>query len=235
MPSNQQHRPGVFITLDGGDGSGKSTVAKLLAEALTQSGQKVTLTREPGGCPVSETIRSLVLTGQPGDLAPHAEWLLFAAARAEHVRQTIMPALNEGGVVICDRWVLSTLAYQAGPGGVDPELVMAVHGETTGGLTADCTLLLEVPPHIGLARSGARLAAQASSEDRFEAKGHAYHAAVSDALRKHAGRLNNVREIDATAPLECVRTMCLDAVHEAISTKVDHHQPQRPGKRFAPG
>jgi len=213
--------PGVFITLDGGDGSGKSTVAARLAEILGAAGRDVVQTREPGGCPIAEMIRSIVVSGEPGALDPMSEWLLFAAARLEHTRQVIIPALTQGQVVICDRWLLSTLAYQGAAGGIDPDDILRMHDATTGGLHADISLVLQVPTEVGLQRSGKRLAETASQEDRFESKGSAFHAAVTRGLIKHVNNIHRPLVIDAAAPIDEVLAIATSFASKVVADKLD--------------
>jgi dTMP kinase len=143
--------PGTFITLEGPDGSGKTTQAALLVERLKGRGHDAVLTREPGGGgPAAERIRDLLLNG--GEIAPATELLLFFAARAEHVATFIRPALAAGKIVVCDRYTDSTLAYQGGGLGADKEDILALHRIATGNLWPRLTILLDVPPEIGLER-----------------------------------------------------------------------------------
>ncbi|GGE04605.1 thymidylate kinase [Polymorphobacter glacialis] len=165
-----------FITFEGGEGSGKSTQARLLAARLKDAGQTVVLTREPGGTEGAEAVRNLLVTGDPGRWTPWAEACLVNAARADHVARVIRPALDRGEWVICDRFVDSTRAYQgAGKGIADAELC-ELHGRVTDNLWPDLTLVLRVNPVLGLARAGGR----GDVEGRFEAHDGAFHARVSD-------------------------------------------------------
>ena len=141
---------GRFITFEGGEGSGKSTQARLLADRLRGAGLDVIVTREPGGTPLGEAIRSLILGSKP---APYAEFLLFAAARAEHVARVIAPALERGAWVVSDRFTDSTRVYQQRLAGIDGALVAAVEAATTQGAMPDITLLLDLDPETGLARA----------------------------------------------------------------------------------
>lgn len=147
--------PGLFVTFEGPEGAGKSTQARRLAEALRADGHVVTLTREPGGTALAEAVRDLVLDhGRAGDgpMSAAAEALLFTAARADHVDRLIRPALAAGQIVICDRFVGSTLAYQGGGRGLEEADLLAAQRLATGGLTPDLTLLLDLPAAAGLAR-----------------------------------------------------------------------------------
>lgn len=156
---------GLFITFEGIDGTGKSTQARLLAERLRAEGHEVLMTREPGGAPGAEEIRRLLVSGAPGRWSPESELLLFTAARRDHVERTIRPALARSAVVICDRYVDSTRAYQGSAG--LREMVDTLHGLTIG-LDPDLTLILDMDPALAASRAMARAT---PGEDRFERKG----------------------------------------------------------------
>ena len=146
--------PGLFITFEGSEGSGKTSQAKRLAEVLREDRERVLLTREPGGTHLGEQVRSIVLAEAPSDreIVPVAEALLFNAARAQLVAEVIRPALDAGEIVVCDRFADSTLAYQGYGAGTAIADLMAIADAATGGLVPDLTILLDVPPEIGLAR-----------------------------------------------------------------------------------
>lgn len=170
---------GKFIAFEGGEGAGKSTQARMLAAALTERGIACVVTREPGGTPGAEAIRELLL-GTAGDgWHPRAEALLFAAARSDHVARLILPALDTGKWVICDRFVDSSRAYQGGAGGLGDADVMALHQVGSQGLLADLTLLIEVSPETAAARARARDGGKA---DRIGGRDGAYHARVASAF-----------------------------------------------------
>lgn len=171
---------GRFIAFEGGEGAGKSTQARLLAEALRARGLEVVATREPGGTPGAEAIRNLLLAppGEAGWTA-EAEALLFAAARADHVAHLIRPALARGEWVICDRFVDSSRAYQGGAGGLGDAAILALHAFGSGGLRPDRVILLE-GDETALAE---RLAARGAETDAIEARSAAYHRAVAAAFR----------------------------------------------------
>ena len=158
--------PGRFITLEGIDGSGKSTQARLLAQRLRDGGAEVVLTREPGGSPGAEEIRRLLLTGEPARWSAETEILLFTAARRDHLERTIEPALARGATVVCDRFADSTRVYQGVTRGDLRRLVDRLH-EMTIGREPDLTILIDIDPEAGLARAGAR----GGEEARFEAFG----------------------------------------------------------------
>jgi len=174
---------GKFIALEGGEGAGKSTQARLLAEALRQRGESCVITREPGGTPGAEAIRGLLLGTEGEGWHPRAEALLFAAARSDHVERLIMPALQRGEWVICDRFVDSSRAYQGGGGGLSDAEVMDLHRIGSAGLLPDLTLLFEVTPNIVAQRLALRDGDQA---DRIGGRDAAYHAAVAAAFRRFA-------------------------------------------------
>ena len=169
---------GRFITLEGGEGAGKSTQAALLAEHLRSAGTAVEVTREPGGTPGAETIRELIVTGDAARWDPVAEALLINAARADHVARRIRPALDAGRWVIADRFVDSTLAYQGAGKGVDAALLRTLHAAATGDLWPDLTLILDLPVADGLSRAATRR----GGGTRFEAYPIAFHARVAAAF-----------------------------------------------------
>jgi dTMP kinase len=164
---------GRFITFEGGEGSGKSTHARLLADRLMSMGIEVVLTREPGGSPGAEIIRHILLSGIAKPLGQETEAILFAAARDDHVRTTIRPALVAGKWVICDRFIDSTRVYQGALGKVDAKLIRSLERVTVGGAMPDLTVLLDVPASVGLARAKSRRGA--GSTDRFEAESKTFH------------------------------------------------------------
>jgi dTMP kinase len=167
---------GRFISLEGGEGVGKSTQARALAAALRTRGHEVIETREPGGSPGAEAIRALLLAGEADRWGTRAEALLFAAARADHVDRTIRPALDRGAWVICDRFLDSSIAYQGGADGLGANAIRALHAIGSEGLLPDRTLLLTLPDAIAAARETAR---DAGRPDRFGARDPAYHARVT--------------------------------------------------------
>jgi dTMP kinase len=171
--------PGRFIALEGGEGAGKSTQARLLADSLRERGIEVVLTREPGGTPGAEAIRAMLLGVDGEGWGPRAEALLFAAARSDHVEQRIRPALARGKWVICDRYVDSSRAYQGGGGGLSDADILDLHRIGSGGLLPDVTLLVEVSPDVAAARLALR---DADGADRIGGREAAYHARVAAAF-----------------------------------------------------
>ncbi len=170
---------GKFIAFEGGEGAGKSTQARLLAEALEARGISCVVTREPGGTPGAEAIRGLLLGTVGEGWHPHAEALLFAAARSDHVERLIEPALAAGKWVICDRFVDSSRAYQGGGGGLSDPEVLELHRIGSGGLLPDLTVLIAVSPDAAAHRLAER---DGDAPDRIGGRGNAYHLAVADAF-----------------------------------------------------
>lgn len=172
-----------FIAFEGGEGAGKSTQARLLADALAARGVDCVVTREPGGTPGAEAIRALLLGTEGEGWHPRAEALLFAAARSDHVERLIRPALAAGKWVICDRFVDSSRAYQGGGGGLTDAEVLDLHRIGSKGLLPDLTLLVEVSPGVAAARASAR---DLDGADRIGGRNEAYHAKVAAAFAAFA-------------------------------------------------
>jgi len=183
---------GRFITFEGGEGSGKSTQIKTLAERLGAAKLRAIVTREPGGSPGAEIIRHLVLSGMGKLLGPDAETLLFAAARDDHVRTVIQPALNQGVWVLCDRFSDSTRVYQGRLGNVPPGVLNAMERVTIGNLKPDLTVILDVPVEIGMQRAAARRGT--GTPDRFEAEDVKFHQELREGYK----------QIAAAEPQRCV-------------------------------
>jgi dTMP kinase len=177
---------GRFITFEGGEGTGKSTQVKMLAAKLKSFGLGVLVTREPGGSPGAEAIRHVLLSGAAKPLGPYAEAILFAAARDDHVRQTIRPALARGRWVVCDRFADSTRIYQGALGNVDLRLISRLEHITVGDTKPDLTIVLDVPAKLGLERAAARRGA--APADRFETETLDFHAKLRQAYLELAER-----------------------------------------------
>lgn len=174
---------GRFITLEGGEGVGKSTQLKALADAITARGHKVVITREPGGSEGSEAIRALLMQGGEDKWSARAEALLFAAARADHVEKLVLPALTRGDWVLCDRFIDSSRAYQGGAGGLSDNDVMTLHRIGSEGMLPDRTLILTLPDNEAESRAATR---DGGNIDRFGAKNRAYHQRVAQAFATFA-------------------------------------------------
>lgn len=200
---------GRFITLEGGEGAGKSTQVRALSERLAAAGIDVLVTREPGGTSGAEAIRALLVTGDPDRWNAASEALLMNAARADHVARVVRPELAAGRWVICDRYADSTFAYQGGGKGADPAMLAALHDAATGGLWPDLTLLLDLPVAAGLARAASR----AGGEARFEAHDAAFHERIRAAfLARAAAEPGRFKVIDAAAPADAVAAAIWEAV-----------------------
>lgn len=198
---------GIFISFEGGEGSGKTTQIQLLKEYLEGKGHDVVLTREPGGTPEAEKIRSLLVEREGGEWSPMAECLLLFAARAMHARDLIEPALNAGKIVLTDRFTDSTRAYQGYAGGMDLGQIEQLKQLSIGTLEPDLTFILDIPAAAGLARSNTRQTAQNITEDRFEKKSLDFHEALRQGFLILA-RQNPTRchVIDADNPIDAIAT-----------------------------
>jgi dTMP kinase len=206
---------GRFITFEGGEGTGKSTHAALLADRLKSFGIAVLRTREPGGSPGAEAIRHVLLSGAAKPLGAEAEALLFGAARSDHVRNTIEPALARGVWVICDRFIDSTRVYQGSLGHLDPKFMRALERVTVGELKPDLTFILDVPADVGLARAGKRRTGE--TVDRFEAESLNFHEELREAYRLLvASEPHRCVVIDATEPKPAVAERIWKTVNERL-------------------
>lgn len=201
---------GTFIAFEGGEGTGKSTQARLLVAALAERGFDVVATREPGGTPGAEAIRTLLLA-PPGDgWYPRAEALLFAAARSDHVDRLILPALERGAWVISDRFVDSSRAYQGGAGGLGDETIVALHQLGSGGVRPDCTVLVDVDAGTVSARLAQR---DGGDSDAIGGRDAAYHAQVAASFRALAqGDPGAFRVVDGNGTPEEVHSRVLQAL-----------------------
>jgi dTMP kinase len=208
---------GRFITFEGGEGSGKSTQIKSLAERLERSKVRTLITREPGGSPGAEIIRHLVLSGMGKLLGAEAETLLFAAARDDHVRTVIKPALAKGTWVLCDRFADSTQVYQGRLGHVAPELLNAMQRVTIGDLKPNLTFILDVPAEVGLQRAAARRGTGAP--DRFESEDVKFHQELREGYREiAAAEPDRCVLIDATADVDTVAAGIWSVVRQRFSS-----------------
>jgi dTMP kinase len=206
---------GKFITFEGGEGSGKSTQIKMLAERLAANKLRTIVTREPGGSPGAEIMRHLVLSGMGKLLGPEAETLLFAAARDDHVRTVIQPALSQGTWVLCDRFSDSTRAYQGRLGQVSPDVLNAMQRVTIGDLKPDLTIILDIPVEVGLKRASARRGTAAP--DRFEAEDIQFHQDLRDAYKQIAAEdPQRCVLIDANADADTVAAQIWSAVRNHL-------------------
>jgi dTMP kinase len=206
---------GKFITFEGGEGAGKSTQAAMLASQLESYGLGVQLTREPGGSPGAEIIRHVLLTGAAKPLGADVEAMLFAAARDDHVRCTILPALRSGKWVVCDRFADSTRVYQGILGQVDEKLINVLERVSVGELCPDLTVILDLPVQLGLER--ARLRRGDAQADRFEGEGAEFHEKLRDAYLAIAAREpERCVVIDASASKDGVASAIWQAVQSRL-------------------
>lgn len=203
---------GIFITIEGGDGSGKSTQIDLLVTYFDQNGYEVLLTREPGGTVISEKIREIVLDKDHMEMADMTEALLYAAARAQHVQEFIIPNVKKGKVVICDRYVDSSVVYQGYARGLGIDEVEQINHYATLGLTPNMTILLDLPPEIGLARKKNQQAL-----DRLELASDNFHMKVSEGYRILAERhKDRILSVDATQTIEEIHQVIVTAIKKII-------------------
>ncbi len=205
--------PGLFLSLEGIDGSGKSTQARRLAETLRREGRDVVLTREPGGSPGAEDIRALVLQGDPDRWSPETELLLFTAARRDHLERTILPALARGAVVICDRFADSTRVYQGVTRGDLRAKVDALQALMIG-RDPDLTLLIDIPPETGLARAKSRQTAEERFEDMGLAMQRQMRAAYLDLAAAYPAR---IRVIDGDTDPDTLALRLREALRARLS------------------
>ncbi|HEX4267263.1 MAG TPA: dTMP kinase [Steroidobacteraceae bacterium] len=193
---------GLFITLEGIEGAGKSTVARSICEWLAKRGTGAVLTREPGGTPLAERVRQIVLERGQESLPAATETLLMFAARGIHVENLIRPALERGDCVVCDRFTDASRAYQGAGRGVDPQWIESLANQVQGGLQPDCTLLLDLPVSVGLERARSR---QAGAADRFEAEAQVFFERVRAGYLELGRREpKRIHVIDAAVPLAAV-------------------------------
>lgn len=212
-----------FITFEGVEGCGKTTQIRLLADALRQSGKRVVLTREPGGCAISDKIRAILLDAKNSEMTPTAELLLYAAARAQHIDEVIRPALKSGAIVLCDRFTDATIAYQGFGRALDIGLIKQLNETATGGCRPDITVLIDCPVETGLERAMARIEAGSAAdsnhlrEERFERESIEFHRRVRN------GYLHLAKEtpgrfvlIDGSSSVDRIAADILSAVSARI-------------------
>lgn len=204
---------GAFISFEGGEGTGKSTQIRHLSQTLTERRIPNIVTREPGGSPGAEQIRDLLVTGGADRWSPLSETLLFYAARVDHWHKVIRPAIDDGKLVLCDRFADSTMAYQAYAGGMERDRIEQLHALVLAGVKPDLTIILDLDPGSGLARAQARPGAEA----RFESKGLAFHerlrAGFLDIARRDPVRC---RVLDADRPVDAIAADIIRLVDERL-------------------
>ena len=218
LPSLLRMNRGVFISLEGGEGCGKSTQIRRLAARLEKMGRKVITTREPGGTPLGEAVRHLVKHSHAGNgMCPESELMLFSAARAQLVRSVILPALAEGAVVISDRFHDSTTVYQGMVRGLDPQLIAAVHRLAVGDCTPLLTIVLSLPVEIGRKRMMRRVRPVGSEADRFESEPDEFHEKVLKGFLKLAkSDSKRIKVVDASGTLDDVEKSIWELVRHVL-------------------
>jgi dTMP kinase len=203
---------GMFITLEGGEGAGKSTNLEFARQWLLRAGRDVVVTREPGGTELGERVRDILLHGRELHISAESEMLLMFAARAEHIARMIRPALDAGKIVLCDRFTDATYAYQGGGRGIPAARIAVIENWVQGGLRPDLTLLFDVPVEDGRRRAGLR-----SEPDRFELESNEFFARVrATYLARAAGEPGRIRVIDASQSLEKVEQQISSVLKEVM-------------------
>ncbi len=205
---------GRFITFEGIEGSGKTTQIRLLFEHLKEGGTDVVMTREPGGTLIGEKVRGILLDPSSSGITPRAELFLYAAARTQHIEDVILPALNEGSIVLCDRFTDATFAYQGYGREIPHNVVRVVSSLVTMDLVPDLTILLDLPAEAGLARARERNRANAASAaSRFEDEDLRFHQRVRQGyLELASAERNRIKIVPADAPVDRVARMIRDIV-----------------------
>ena len=207
---------GLFITFEGGEGTGKSTHIRLLAQRLNPLCEDILVTREPGGTPEAEAIRALLVSGEVARWTAKAEALLNYAARESHLVRVIRPALMRGAIVLCDRFMDSTRAYQGYAGECDLEFIDALEQSVVGVTRPNLTLIFDLDPVMGLARAYGR--GDAVAEDRYERKGLDFHRRLREGFLDIAGKQpQRCRLIDASAGVEAVEANVWTLVNEVLN------------------
>lgn len=201
--------PGLFVTFEGGEGAGKSTQIRLLANALRERGLTVLMTREPGGSKGAEAVRHVLLSGAAEPYGIRMEAILFAAARSDHVEQVIRPALAAGTVVLCDRFMDSSRVYQGITGNLEQSFVETLERVAINGVVPDCTIIFDLPASIGLERARKRAAGPDEQPDRFE----------KEELETHEKRREAFLDIAEREPLRC-RVVDATKAQETIAAEV---------------
>ncbi|MBU4272385.1 MAG: dTMP kinase [Planctomycetes bacterium] len=202
----------MFISIDGGDGTGKSTQAELLAGWLYEQGRQVVACRDPGSTPLGEAVRNVLLDGHDLNIHRRSEMLLYMAARAQLAEEVIRPALEQGKTVVSDRYLLANVVYQGHAGGLDVPTLWEVGRIATGGLMPELTIVLDVPPEVSAARIDRLL-------DRMERQGAAFHARVREGFLAEAARLpERIIVVDAAGPIEEVQENVRNVVRIQLKT-----------------
>lgn len=217
-----EDKSGLFITFEGIEGCGKTTQISRLAQSLGQKGFDIVVTREPGGCQISDKIRSILLDSNHEAMVPETELLLYTAARAQHIAQVVRPALDQGKIVLCDRFCDATLAYQGFGRRLDIETITQLNHYACQGVTPHMTLLLDLPVETGLGRARSRNAlSEHLDEDRFEQESLEFHQRIRDAyLQFSQQQSERIKVIDAIGDLDTVYQRINDTVTPFITAQL---------------
>ncbi|AYG59162.1 dTMP kinase [Rhizobium jaguaris] len=208
---------GLFVSFEGGEGAGKSTQIRRLAERLRGLGHNVLVTREPGGSPGAEAVRHVLLSGAAEMFGTRMEAILFAAARNDHVEEVIRPALARGTIVLCDRFMDSSRVYQGVTGNLEPDFIEALQRVAVNGVVPDCTLILDIPAEIGLERARRRASATAAP-DRFEKEEMQTHEKRREAFLDIAARdPGRCHVVDAQRPEDAIADEIADIIEERLT------------------
>jgi dTMP kinase len=211
----------LFVSFEGGEGAGKSTQIRRLAERLRGLGHDVLVTREPGGSPGAEAVRHVLLSGAAEMFGTRMEAILFAAARNDHVEEVIRPALARGTIVLCDRFMDSSRVYQGVTGNLEPDFIEALQRVAVNGVVPDCTLILDIPAEIGLERARKRASASAAP-DRFEKEEMQTHEKRREAFLDIAARdPDRCHVIDAQRPEDAIADEIAGIIEERLTSADD--------------
>jgi dTMP kinase len=202
---------GIFVTFEGPDGSGKTTQVNLLKEYFNSLGYDVLITREPGGTPISEKIREVILDPENKEMGATCEALLYAAARAQHMYETIIPALDMGKMVICDRFVDSSIVYQGYARGLGEEMVETINEYAIQGRTPDRTFLITIPPEIGIQRKNTD-----GELDRLEQEDIQFHKKVYEGYNRLKGKYDRILHIDGTQDINKIQDIIREDINRII-------------------
>ena len=218
---------GLFVTFEGGEGAGKSTQIRRLAEALRARGHDALLTREPGGSPGAEAVRHVLLSGAAEAFGTRMEAILFAAARNDHVEEVIRPALRQGKIVLCDRFMDSSRVYQGVTGNLEADFIEALQRIAVDGVVPNCTLILDIPARLGLERAKKRGAATADGPDRFEREELQTHEKRREAyLDIAAGEPERCHIVDATRSEEAIAAEIFAIVDRLLAPVSTEKMPE---------
>lgn len=224
--------PGLFITFEGGEGSGKTTQLKALLTHLRSTGRDAVETRDPGGTPIGKQIRALLLDRENTRMAPATELLLYEASRAQLVHEVIRPALTTGRIVLCDRFTDSTVAYQGYGRGLDLDLIARLNALATDGLRPDLTFLLDLDPAVGLLRATQRVAGRQEPQDRIEEEVLAFHQRVRFGYRAMAAaEPDRVIVLDASLGMAEIEGRIRPRVDELLRSSPRPAGPPSPAQR----